>query len=137
MAYAGDWTTDAGGYNVGKKILGEAITLARYIDCTSKTVSNASFYKLFSVPANFQVENIYIVNGTGEGAADTIDITDDDVVTTTFVNDASVETAGVITRGTARKVYAAAGFICLLANADITAAKFWVVVTGQILNTNM
>jgi hypothetical protein len=137
MAYAADYTKDSGAYNVGRKILDEEITLVRYVDTSTRNLASGSFYKLFAVPANFSVNEVYVVTGTGEGATATIDITDDDVVTTTFVNDTSVQTAGVIGKGTARKVYSSAGFICVLANHTLDAAGFWVIVLGQILNDKM
>lgn len=137
MAYAADYSTDPGGYNVSREILDQQVTLVRYFDTTVNNLASGSYYKLFAVPAKFMCEAIYIVVETGEGATETIDITDDDSATTTFVDDCSVETAGTVTKSTADKYYASAGYITLLANNDLTAAQFWVVVLGQVLNTNM
>ena len=139
MAYAADWTKDPGGYNVGKKLSGEVVTLTRYIDTTATgyDLTSGEYTKIFAVPDNFSVLDAYVSCDVVEGAAETIDIVDDDSATTAFVNDATLNTAGSVTVTNARKTYQAAGYICILANADITVAKFWVIVKGIILDTNM
>lgn len=139
MAYAHDWTADVGNYNVGKQVLDEVITLSRYIDTTETgyDIGNGEYIKIFSVPDNFALLDAYVSCDVVEGAAETIDIVDDDSATTTFVNDANLNSAGAVTATNARKTYQAAGYICILGNAAITAAKFWVVVKGIILSTDM
>lgn len=135
MAYTNDWTTDPGNYNVGKQILDEVITLSRYFDCSDdKALGNGEYSKIWAVPDDFALLDAYVVCDVVEGAADTIDIVDDDSSTTTFVTTATVNTAGTVTVTNARKTYQAAGFICILANADITVAKFWVIVKGIVLS---
>lgn len=139
MAYAADWTKDEGNYNVGYRNLDGTVTYARYIDTTATNydLGNGEYTKIFAVPDNFAVLDAYVVCDVVEGAAETIDIVDDDSATTTFVNDATLNTAGSTTATNARKTYQAAGYICILANAAITVAKFWVIVKGQVLNTSM
>jgi len=139
MAYAHDWSKDEGGYNVGKRLVGEVVTLTRYIDTTATgyDLTSGEYTKIFAVPDNFSVLDAYVSCDVVEGAAETIDIVDDDSATTAFVNDATLNTAGSVTVTNARKTYQAAGYICILANADITVAKFWVIVKGIILDTNM
>ena len=135
MAYKNDWTTDPGNYNVGKQILDEVITLTRYFDCSgAKALGNGEYSKIWAVPDDFALLDAYVVCDVVEGAADTIDIVDDDSATTTFVNDATLNTAGYTTATNARKTYQAAGYICILANAAITVAKFWVVIKGIVLS---
>lgn len=139
MAYAADWTKDLGNYNVGHKDMDGMVTLVRYLDFsdTKYNLASGSYYKIFAVPDNFALVDAYVSCDVVEGAAETIDIVDDDSATTTFVNDATLNTAGYLTATNARKTYQAAGYICILANADITVAKAWVIVKGIILDTNM
>jgi hypothetical protein len=139
MAYAHDWTKDEGNYNIGYRQLDNSVTYARYIDTTATgyDLGNGEYIKIFAVPDNFCLQEAYVVCDVVEGAGETIDIVDDDSATTTFVNDATLNTAGATTATNARKTYQAAGFIVILANAAITAAKFWVIVKGQVLSTDM
>lgn len=139
MAYAHDWTKDPGNYNVGHRDKDGLVTYVRYIDTTATGYDLASgeYDKIFAVPDNFTVLDAYVICDVVEGDAETIDIVDDDTPTTTFVDDATLNTAGYTTATNARKTYQAAGYICILPNAAITAAKFWVVVKGVILTTDM
>lgn len=139
MAYAHDWTKDVGNYNVGHRQLDGSVEYTRYIDTTVSgyDIGNGEYIKIFGVPDNFMVTEAFVSCDVVEGAADTIDIVDDDSATTTFVNDATLNTAGAVTATNARKTFQAAGFICILANAAITVAKFWVTVRGKVLSTEM
>lgn len=137
MAYASTpaFLTMAGNYNVSKEILDEVVTLKRFIDASTYNMTSGSFYKLFSVPANFALLDAYVVCHTAEGAADTVDIVDDDSATTTFVTNANVNSAGTITATNARKLYTAAGFIVAKPDADLTVCKFEVIVRGVVIKT--
>lgn len=137
MSYDGDFSTYAGNYNVGKRNLDEEITLIRYFSTASNPLSSTGVYKLFAVPAGFCITKAYVVCETAEGGTGTIDIVDDDIVSTTIVNDANVNSANAVTANTARRYYPSGGYICVLANNDLDAAKFYVVVRGIILDTNM
>lgn len=138
MAYTdhanGAFLTRPGNYNIGKQILDEVITLSRYFDASTDNLTSGAYYKIWGVPDDFALLDAYVVCDVVEGAADTVDIVDDDSATTTFVNDATVNTAGSTTVTNARKTYQAAGFICILPNAAITVAKFWVIVKGIVLS---
>lgn len=137
MAYASDFSKDPGNYNIGKRMLDGTVTLVRYFDCSTDNLANGSYYKLFAVPADFVLLESYIAVVTAEGAAETLDLVDDDSATTTFMDDVDLNTANGVVKGTVRKLYSSAGDIAMLANADLTAAKFYVIITGQILNTAM
>lgn len=139
MAYAHDWTKDPGAYNVGKKLTGEVVTLTRYIDTTATgyDIGSGEYIKIFAVPDNFSVLDAYVSCDVAEGAAETIDIVDDDSATTTFVTNANINSAGAVTATNARKTYQSDGFICIHGDAAITAAKFWVIIKGIILDTKM
>jgi hypothetical protein len=140
MAYAHDWTKDHGNYNVGHRQGEGIVTLIRYIDTTATgyDLTSAEFDKIFAVPDNFCVLEARVICDVVEGAVETIDIVDDDSATTTFVSNADLSTAGgTVTTTNARKCYQAAGYICIRPDADITAAKFWVVIEGIILTTDM
>lgn len=141
MAYTthanGDFLTRSGSYNVTKKILDGVITLSRYIDCSVDNLASGAYYKIFSVPDNFCLIDAYVSCDVAEGAADTIDIVDDDSATTTIVSNANVNSAGTITITNARKTYQAAGFIVMKPDAALTVAKFWVIIRGFVLNTSM
>jgi len=140
MAYTdhanGAFLTRSGNYNIAKQILDEVITLSRYIDASTDNLASAAFYKLWSVPDDFCLLDAYVSCDVVEGAADTVDIVDDDSATTTFVNDATLNTAGAITATNARKTYQAAGFIVMTPSAAITVAKFWVIIKGMVLSTS-
>ena len=141
MAYTdhpnGAFLTRRGNYNVSTKILDQEITLTRYIDTSTDNLTSAAFYKIYSVPAGFMLTEAYVTCVTAEGAADTLDIVDDDSATTTFVTNASQQVANVVTATNARKYYAAAGFIVVRPDAALTACKFYVTIKGIVLNTNM
>jgi len=139
MAYAHDFTKDEKNYNVGYRQLDNTVTYTRYYDSTATgyDIGNGEYIKVFAVPANFLLTEAYVITETVEGAAETIDLVDDDSATTTIVNDANLNSDNNVATINARKFYASAGYVCILGNADITAAKFWIIVKGQILNTNM
>lgn len=141
MAYTdhpnGAFLTRRGNYNIGAKILDQEITLTRYIDASTDNLTSGAFYKLFSVPAGFTLLDAFVTCVTAEGAADTLDIVDDDSATTTFVTNASMEVANVVTATNARKHYSAAGFIVLRPDAALTVCKFYVTIRGLIVNTSM
>lgn len=137
MAYEADYTKDAGNYNVGWRKADDVITLNRMFSTATHNLTNGKYYKLFAVPANFQVLEAYVTCYTSETTSntDTLDIVDDDSATTTFVDDARM-LAGTITATNARKLYTAAGYICVLPNHALATAVFEVCIRGKILNTN-
>lgn len=141
MAYTdhpnGAFLTRRGNYNVFAKILDQEITLSRYFDTSVDNLAATLFYKIFSVPANFVITDAFISCVTAEGAAETIDLVDDDLATTVIISNANINSAGGVTATTARKVYTSAGFIVLRPDHALTAAKFYVTVKGYILNTSM
>jgi|GEM_PF-2671245 len=135
---AGSFLTRAGNYNVAKQILDEVITLSRYIDTAVDNLTSGAFYKIFQVPDNFFVSDAFVICGTVEGAVETLDIVDDDSATTTFVSNADLSTAeGTVTATNARKMYSAAGFICVRPDAALTACSFYVVIRGVVLSTSL
>lgn len=135
----GAFLTRNGNYNVGSKILDQEITLTRYINTATDNLTASAFYKLWSVPAGFQVNQIYAGCVTAEttDGTDTFDIVDNDSATTVLLNDVDLSAAGTVTATTARKYYAAAGFICIRPNQDLTTAKFYITVKGVVQNTSM
>lgn len=139
MAYSTvntDFMKRAGNYNVTEKILDQEITRSRYIDCTTDNLTSGAFYKLFAVPAGFQVNEVYVTCVATEGS-DTFDVVDDDSATTTLLTNADMSAIGTVTATTARKYYAAAGFIVIRPDAALTTAKFYVTIKGIVLNTSM
>ena len=110
MAYAADYTTDVGNYNVGRRMGDNLVTLVRSFDTSDYNLTASSYYKLFAVPANFQVLAAYVTCTTAEttSGTDDLDIVDDDSSTTTFVSAANM-TAGEIGATNARKMYTSAG----------------------------
>lgn len=136
MAYTNDFTTRSGNYNVGSKILDQEVTLSRYFDCTVDALGSAEYSKLFSVPAGFQVNEVYATCVATE-TSDTFDIVDDDSATTTLLSNADMSAVGKVTATNARKYYASAGFICIKPDAALTTAKFYLTVKGIQLNTKM
>jgi len=136
MSYANDFTTRAGNYNVGVRHIDQEVTMIRYFDCTVDNLGNGEYSKLFAVPAGFALTKAYAVCIATE-STDTFDIVDDDSSTNTFISTADMSTIGTVTVSTADIYYASAGYIAILANADLTTAKFYIVVKGIILNTSM
>lgn len=132
----GAFLTRAGNYNVGEKILDQEITLTRYIDCTVDNLTSGAYYKLWSVPAGFQINEAYLTCIATE-SSDTVDIVDDDSATTTILSNGALATIGTVTATTARKYYASAGFICMKPDAALTTGKFYVTIKGLVLNTSM
>lgn len=132
----GAFLTRAGNYNVSEKILDQEVTLSRFIDCTVDNLASGAYYKLWSVPAGFQLNEAYLSCVATE-SSDTCDIVDDDSATTTFVSNGALATIGTVTGTNARKYYASAGFICMKPDANLTTGKFYVTVKGIVLNTSM
>lgn len=136
MAYAADYTLDAGNYTVGHRYMDQLVCLNRSFDTSVHNLTATSFYKLFAVPANFQVFEAYVTCTTAEttSGTDDLDIVDDDSATTVFVNDANM-TAGEMAATNARKMYTAAGFICVRPNHNLATAVFTVTIVGMIAET--
>lgn len=138
MAYATsntDFLKRAGNYNIGKQLLDEEITLSQFMDTSVDNLASGSYYKIFAVPANFALLDAFVICHTAEGATGTVDIVDDDSATTTFVNDANVNSAGAVGATAARKLYTSAGFIVILPNNALDTAKFEVVIRGKLIKT--
>lgn len=137
MAYAADYTKDNGNYNIGHRYMDHLVVVSRSFSAATHSLTSGSYYKLFAVPANFQIMRAYVTCTTAETSSgtDSIDIVDDDTPTTTIVNDAPMA-AGTITAINARKMYTAAGYICVLANNDLTTAVFTVTIVGMIAETD-
>jgi hypothetical protein len=136
MAWTDDFTKDMGNYAVGHRYMDQLVVLNRSFDCSVNNLASGCYYKLFAVPAKFQVFEAYVACTTAEttSGTDDLDVVDDDSSTTTFVNDANM-TAGEINATNARKMYTSAGYIGVLANHDLTTAVFTVTIVGMIAET--
>lgn len=134
----GAFLTRAGNYNVTKQILDEVITLKRYFNCATDNLASGAYYKIFSVPDHFLLLDAYLVCHTVEttDGSDTCDVVDDDSATTTFVSNGALATAGTVTATNARKLYTAAGFICLKPDNALATAQFEVVIRGIVISTD-
>ncbi len=136
MAYAGDYTKDLGNYNVGARYMDRLVTLTRSFSCADHNIVAGSYYKLFSVPANFQVLSAYVAVTTSETSAssDTLDIVTDDATTNTLVSSVAM-LAGTVGATNARAMFTSAGFICAKPDTTLTTAVFTVTIVGMIAET--
>jgi hypothetical protein len=136
MAYAGDYTKDHGNYNVGARYMDKLVTLVRSFDCSEHNLTAASYYKLFAVPANFQVFEAYVAVTTSETSAssDTLDIVTDDATTNTLVSSVAM-LAGTVGATNARVMFTSAGYISAKPDTTLTTAVFTVTIVGMIAET--
>jgi hypothetical protein len=95
----------------------------RFIDTTVIPLTSADTYDILTIDAGILVTDVIVVVQTVEGAAETIDL-GDDAAATAFFDDLSLRSSTPV------KYYTAANTVRMLANAAITAAKFWVIVEG-------
>lgn len=142
MAYADDFTKDAGGYNVAKTILDEEITLIRYFDCTVNNLSASGIYKVFAIPAEFLLTNALIVTETAEGAAGSMALTVNEttavLIPAANVNaeGANIPNASSVLSGAVRQYYfASSGFISITPDSALDAWKGYIMVKGINLST--
>jgi len=151
MAYGGDFTKQAGGYNVTREILDQEVTFIRYIDCTGDQAMLAdSYYKIFSLPANFLVTDVLAVCTTAEGAAGSMDVTLNDASTVIFASNLNVNDAGDTVgaydalqisaaisgsnNGVMPYLFESAGYISLIPEETLDAFKGYVMLKGVMLS---
>lgn len=121
-----DLITGYGNFSTYPEYLDRPILQKRYIDTTVTPLTSGDRYMVFSYPANTLILRAGVITETVEGAADTVDLEDDTSATTTLVNDHDLNTDNASSEYAGAVFKATAGQISLLANAAITAAKFWV-----------
>jgi hypothetical protein len=131
----------AGNYNVTKLNMGRMETLTRYIDCatTGKLpttgMTSGKTYEIFTVPATWFTVSTTIIMDVGEGADEHATISDG---TNTLLSAADVNTADTVeTTATGFQAAGAHAHITISPDADLTVAKFWVVIVGMVLDTKM
>jgi hypothetical protein len=138
MAYTNDFVTGyAGGYNVGKVILDEVVTLTRYHACATTNLGSGEYSKMFTIPANFAILEAYVVTTTVEGAGDTMDVTVNDATTHTLVNNADMNTEGCVTATNARIMHTTETYVCVKPDNALTACAFVLIIRGILLSTAM
>jgi len=74
-----------------------AVTRKAYIDASSTNLTSGDYYRLFEYGANTIIQNVHIITETVEGAADTVDVTDDESGTTTLCSNHDLNTDNAIT----------------------------------------
>lgn len=119
--------------------LGNDVVIAQMdIDCTVTPLTSAQDYQLFDLPKGAFVISAGLAVRTGEGAAETVDLGVTGALAQ-FLNDSSVETAGSEYGLASSSPYFATDDIAvtLLANADLTAAKFTVFVMYGMIEAAM
>jgi hypothetical protein len=122
--------------NVPRQILDQEVVVKAYVDASANNLASGDFYKLFDYEANTLINEVLVITETVEGAAETLDITDDSVGTTTLVADADMNTAKSVSKYTTGILKTTAGQICIKPDAALTVCKFWVVVKLQKLTTS-
>ena len=125
----------AGNYNVGRQMLDQKVCVKRYIDTTVTPLTSGGDYSVIGYPANTLITRAGLITETVEGAAKSVDLRDDDDATTTLCNDHDLNTDNAITNYSTGIFKASAGNLNILANAAITAAKFWVYVEYTVMST--
>lgn len=131
-----DRITGYGNYGVARQIMDQPIVVKRYINAASDNLTSGDYYKIFAYEANTLIMRAWIVTETVEGAADTIDVTDDSSGTTTLCSNHDLNTDNAVTTYSGSVFKASAGQICIKPDAAITVAKFWVCVEYMKLSTN-
>lgn len=132
-----DLITGYGNHGVARQILDQPIVVKRYINTvTLGGLTSGDYYKIFAYDANTLIQRAWIVTETVEGAADTVDVTDDSSGTTTLCSNHDLNTDNAVTNYTGAVFKASAGQICIKPDAALTVAKFWVCVEYMKLSTN-
>jgi hypothetical protein len=145
MSTVNDWLTTVNGvtapgnYGVSAAGVDEPVLKRRFIDCVTNPMTSGEYHKVLAVAANTLVR-VAIVCQTAEGAADTIDVAlvaDTDTTAGTpivLLNDFELNTnTFAIGQNSVYLVHNTIGFtsvaasLQILANAALTAAKFWVI----------
>jgi hypothetical protein len=124
----------AGNRGQTKRNVEGAVTRRAYIDASTNNLTSGDFYRLFKYDANTLIQKAHIITETVEGAADTIDVTDDESGTTTLCSNHDLNTDNAITNYSTGLFKNTAGYISLKPDAAIATAKFWVVVVLIPLN---
>lgn len=113
--------------NVNRQILDQEVTVKAYIDTSSTNLGSGDYYKLFDYDANTLINEVVVITETVEGAADTLDITDDTAGTTTLVSNHDVNTDNAVSKYTTGLFKDTAGQISIKPDAALATCKFWVV----------
>jgi hypothetical protein len=120
--------------NVNRQILDQEILVKAYIDTSAINLTSGDYYKLFDYDANTFINEVVVITETVEGAADTLDITDDSAGTTTLVSNHDVNTDNAITKYTTGLFKNTAGQISIKPDAALATCKFWVIAKLVIFN---
>jgi hypothetical protein len=135
-----------GNYNVTKQYAGQVVTLIHYIDCATTGalpttgLTSGKTYKIFGVPEHWWTRCCTMVVHTGEGADEHITVSDGtnslltsgDIQTDATV-ESQVSTTGYYLAGTAGSM----SDIYISSDATSTVAKFWIIIEGMYLTTDM
>lgn len=121
-----DLITGYGNFSTYPEYMDRPVLQKRYIDTTITPLASGDYYKVFSYPANTLIMRAGIITETPEGAADTIDITDDSSGTTVLVSNHDVNTDNASSEYAGSEFKASSGQICVRPDQAITAAKFWI-----------
>ena len=123
-----DWTTSSypGNHGITKENVETVSLRKRYIDASANNMTSGDYYRLFYYPANTIIKRVFIVTETVEGAADTIDITDDESGSNTLVSNHDLNTDNAIGNYSTGLFKNTAGYISAKPDAALTVCKFWV-----------
>ena len=129
-------TLQTGNRNVAREILDQEVVVSAYIDTSDKNLGSGDYYKLFDYGANTIINEIHVITETVEGAAETLDITDDTAGTTTLVSNHDLNTDNALSKYTTGLFKATAGQISIKPDAALTVCKFFVVAKLIKLSTD-
>ena len=116
----------AGNYRVNKEILDGPVLLKRFIDTTVTPLVSGNTYEIFKYDANSLIKSAFLITETVEGAVETVDLMSASSGAVTLIDNHDLNTDNKVTGYTTGTFASATNYICILANAAITAAKFWV-----------
>lgn len=145
MAYKGDFTKQAGGYNVTRQVLDQPTTIIRYFDTTvsGQNLSAGGYYKMIALPDDFLITRVLACTITAEGDAGVMAIRiDDDGVQLAELNINSANAGANISAAISLTiednlpiVTSEACYLTVCPNSALGAWKGYIGVEGIHLNT--
>jgi len=135
-----DYTTSSyggGNHGVTRRERDQRVTLIRYFDTSTYNLAATTYYEMLKYPANTLILKAYVITETVEGAAETLDITDDTSGTTTLCSNADMNTDNALKESSSHVFKASAGSICVYPDHALATCKFWLVVEYVALTTDM
>ncbi len=117
----------SGNREVSRKILDQIMTVTAFIDTTVNALTALDVYRLFYYAANTYIKSCVVIVQTVEGTGDTMDVYDDESLTTALVTNNDMNSAVAGTKYETGFFKTSAGYISLRPDQALTVCKFWVI----------